>query len=572
VTTTAPSKTQLSDDLRDVRRKLEQLAGEGRVMEIIDLVIELLARMRDTNNALTIRLQNALRELYGKKSQKVSTEQLSSLLAALGHEAPASAAEAASPTAAAEDGTVPQPPEPPKPPQGRGGRSPLPKDLPRRQRKVPVLDAARLCPRCGAERKVIGYRDSGPVLNFVSAHFEVIEELREKLACPRCPEEGVATAPSEKVMDRGRPGPGLLGNILVEKFVDAMPLYRQAQQYERAGVWLSPSTLGDWAAFGLDVLAPVAARILERALHAPYVRADDTGMRVLDRDHPNGVKLGHIWAFVGAEYATDAKDGAEPERPTELVAFHYAPTWKSDHPAALLQHFTGYLQGDGYAGYGAMLRDGTDEPIVPEERRLGCGMHIRAKFEKAAKAGDARAAVALAYFKAIYRIEAICKDEKLSPEARKARRDAEALPRVDELYRWIHEIHPRLVPNTPLYVATQYAINQEAAWRRCFTDGHFEIDNGEVERRLRTVAIGRKNYLFAGSDRGAERLAVAYTVFGCCHMHGVNPLAWATDVIEKLQDGWPMARLDELLPDAWAKRHSAGAEQASQADVTAAAA
>jgi hypothetical protein len=241
---------------------------------------------------------------------------------------------------------------------------------------------------------------------------------------------------------------------------------------------LSPSTLGDWSAFALDALAPVAERMAERVLDSFYLRADDTGMRVLDRDHPAGVKRGHIWAFVGAD----------------LVAFLYAPDWKAKHPAALLQGFTGYLQGDGYAGYGAMLRGGDDgEMIVPEERRLGCGMHIRAKFEKAAKGGDARAAVALSYFKAIYRIEATCKDEALSTEARLAYRQERSLPVVDELYQWIHELHLRLVPATPLYIATQYAINQEAAWRRCFMDGRFEIDNGEVERQLRRVALGRKN-------------------------------------------------------------------------------
>ncbi|XXU79609.1 IS66 family transposase [Sorangium sp. So ce1151] len=436
-----------------------------------------------------------------------------------------------------EQGLVPQPPEPPKPPRGRRGRSPLPAHLPRETRVVPVPEAERKCPQCGADKKCIGHRTS-EVLEFVPAQFRVIEEQREKLACPRCPEQGVTTADSEKVMDRGRPGPGLLASIIVEKFEDAMPLYRQAQQYARFGVSLSPSTLGAWSAFALDVLAPVAKRIQERVLGASYLRADDTGMRVLDQDHPAGVKRGHIWAFVGAE----------------LVAFVYAPDWRAKHPAALLRGFTGYLQGDGYAGYGAMLRgDDGGEVIVPEERRLGCGMHIRAKFEKAAKGGDARAAVALAYFKAIYRTEAACKSEALHAEARLARRQELSLPMVEELYKWIRELHLRLVPRTPLYVATQYAINQEAAWRRCFTDGRFEIDNGELERRIRCVALGRKNYLFAGSDKGAERLAVDYTIFGSRRMHGVNPLAWATDVIGKLQAGWSHERLDELLPDAWAR-------------------
>jgi len=553
VTTQETSPRELPDDLREVRRKLVQLADQGRIDALIDLVVELLARMRESHNALATRLANALRELYGRKSQKVSSETLSSLLAALGEEVPAGAVEAANgapPPAQEADATgsnagqVPQPPEPPKPPRGRGGRSPLPANLPRRPRKVPVANEERRCPQCGGERVCIGYRTS-EVLEFTPAHFEIVEEQREKLACPRCPEEGVATAPSEKVMDRGRPGAGLLAHILVKKFDDAMPLYRQTQEYGRAGVSLSPSTLGDWAAFGIDVLAPVAARIFERVVGMFYVRGDDTRMRVLDRDHPNGVKRGHIWAFVGAE-----------EKPT-LVAFAYAPSWSSDHPAELLQRFTGYFQGDGYAGYAAMLREKSDVPIVPEERRLGCGMHIRAKFEKAAKANDARAAVAIAYFKAIYRIEASCKEEGLSPEERKARRDELSIPHVDELYRWIQELHPRLVPGTLLFEATRYALNQEAAFRRCFTDGRFEIDNGEVERQLRRVAVGRKNYLFAGSDKGAKRLAIAYTVLGSCRMNGVNALEWATDVIGRLQDGWPLERLDELLPDAWARSKAA---------------
>jgi transposase len=540
-TTPSPSTTSTSplpEDLSDVRRTLEQLVAEGRIATMIEIVIELLARMRDSNNALARRLRNALRELYGSKSQKVSTEEIASLLAQLGKDAPEGAVDAMKPPES-NDGNVPQPPEPPKPPSKpkRGGRSPLPKNLPREPRVVPVAEEERLCPHCGAERVCIGYRTS-EVLEFIPASFKIIEERREKRACPRCPDGGVATAPSEKTMDGGRPGPGLVAHILVKKLHDAMPLYRQAQEYARSGVTLSPSTLGEWTAFGLDVLAPIAARICEGVLGDFYVRADDTGLRVLDRDHPDGVKRGHLWAFVGAG----------------SVAFRYAPSWKAEHPAALLQTFTGYLQGDGYAGYAAMLRDDdSGEPIVPDARRLGCGMHIRAKFEKAANAGDARAAVALAYFKAIYRVEAACKDEKLSPEARKARRDEQSMPTVDALYQWVHALHGKLVPSTSLYLATQYAINQEEAFRRCFTDGRFEIDNGEVERRIRRVPLGRKNYLFAGSDKGAERLAVGYTVFETCEMHGVNPLAWATDVIEKLQAGWPKARLDELLPDAWAK-------------------
>jgi transposase len=552
--------TQLPADLSDVRRKLEQLAADGRVSDLIDLVVELLVRMRDSNNALTTRLRNALRELYGRKSQKVSSEQLAQMLAELGLEGSKGTKPEAPPVppgeaAAADDGDgqVPQPPEPPKPPRGRQGRSPLPKNLPREQRIVPVPEAERTCSQCGAAKVCIGHRSS-EILEFVPARFFLIEELREKLACPACPTEGVVTAPSTKVMDRGRPGPGLLAHLLVAKYHDSTPLYRQAQQYERSGISLAPATLGDWTAFGLDVLAPIAGRIFKRLVALTYLHVDDTGLRVLDRDHPNGVKRGHVWAFVG-----------HVEQGIKLAAFRYSPDWKAERPATMLATFAGYLHGDGYAGYGAM-EDDDGEPIVPEERRLGCGMHIRAKFEKAAKANDARGAIALAYFKKIYRIEADCKDEALSFEARQQRRNEQSLPVVDDLYQWIHELHPSLVPKTLLHAATQYALNQEAAWRRCFTDGRFEIDNGEAERNLRRIALGRKNYLFAGSDKGAERLAVAYTIFGSCHLNGVDPLAWCTDVIGKLQAGWPMSRLDELLPDAWAKTSHATADPRVVAD------
>jgi transposase len=543
---------------------LDQLAAEGRITDLIELMLILFVQMRDKNTALSARLSSALRELYGRKSQKVSAEQLFLLFAELGAEVPPGALAAAAGTSPAsgpevgpdqpEQTPAPPPPDPPKRARAGGGRSALPAHLPRETRVVPVAEAERACALCGAEKKCVGHYTS-EILEFVPAQFRVIEEQREKLECPRCPEQGV-TALSEKVMDRGRPGPGLLAIILVEKLEDSMPLYRQMQKYARFGVSLSTSTLGDWSAFGLDVLAPVAERITERVLGTFYVRADDTGLRVQDRAHAEGIKRGHMWAFVGAG----------------LVTFLYAPDWKAKHPAALLQDFSGYLHGDAYAGYGAMLRDDGGELIVPEERRLGCGMHIRSKFEKAAKAGDARAAVALAFFKAIYRIEATCKDDGLTHEARHARRQELSVPIVDELYRWIHDLHPRVVPKSPIHKALVYAVNQEEAWRRCFSDGRFEIDNGEVERQLRRVAIGRKNYLFAGSDKGAERLAIGYTVFGACRMHGVDPLAWATDVIAKMQQGWPRSRLDELMPDVWAKQRASDAAASNNAAATAAAA
>ena len=513
------------------------MAQEGRVEDLIELVMSLLLRVHAENTALAARLQSALRMLYGRRSEKVSAEQIAHMLDALGAEAPDAARDAL------EEDPVPEPPpsdSPPKPPRAHKGRGALPAHLPRKHRVIAVPEAERTCAECGTEKTCIGHIRS-EVLEFVPAQFVVVEEAREKLACPTC-QSGVVAAPSEKVMDRGRPGPGLLAKTIVDKFEDSMPLYRQAKEAERMGVRISPSTLGDWSAFALDVLAPIGHRVKSRVLASMYVRCDDTGLRVLDRDHPQGVKKGHIWAYVG---------GA-------LVACNYTPNWKAEGPGEFLKGFRGFLQGDGYAGFDKALQMHADRDdavqgasLVPSERRLGCGMHIRRKFEEAVNSGEKRAAVALALMKGIYRLEGEYKDRGLSPEERLTERTARSMPLVDELYRWVHDVHGALVPKTLLYKATLYAINQEAAFRRCFTDGRFEIDNGEVERRLRWVALGRKNYLFAGSDKGAERIAIGYTITGSCHMNGVNPLAYMTDVIEKLQSGWPSNRLDELLPDVW---------------------
>lgn len=520
------------EDLANMRKVLVSMAEEKGAESVITILMDLLGQARAHNTQLQVRVEQLLRQLYGRKSEKVSTAQLSLLLQELGEQTPKTAEHETRETTG--EGDVPQPAERPRRLGGRKPRRELPANLPRETKTVPVPAAERICATCGTEKTCIGHLKS-EVLEFVPAHFKVVEILREKVACPKC-ESGVVTAPSDKVMDRGRPGPQLLGNLVTEKFQDSKPLYRQAQSYARYGVSLPESTLGDWCAFGCDVLTPLATRIAQRIIGSDYIQGDDTMLRVLDRDHVNGVKRGHMWAFVAGK----------------LVAFHYAPDWKAERVTGFLRGFTGHLQGDGYAGYEEILEPPEGRPPdVAEGRRLGCGMHLRRKFEEAAKVGDPRGAIALSYFKKLYRIEEACKADGLCREARHARRQAESIPVVEELYRWIYELYPKEVPKTPLHKAMVYAINQEEYWRRCFSDGRFEIDNGEVERQLRRVALGRKNYLFAGSDKGAERIAVAYTILGTCHMNGVNPLAHLGDVIDKLQNGWPQARIDELLPDRW---------------------
>jgi transposase len=516
-------------DLEAVRGLLEGLVEQGRGKEAVGLAVELLGRIRQDNTALERRLFQLLRERYGRKSERVSAEQLKLFLDQIVEDVP----EGAKPA-----GDVPQPKRKPRDPGGHKGRQPLPAHLPREPHDVPVPDSERHCPECGSEKKTIGFVES-EVLEFRPAQFVVEVARREKIACPKC-QAHVSVADDDKLAPRLRPGAGLLADLIVGKWQDSLPLERQADRYKRLDVQLAPSTLGDWVAYGIDALAPIARRITQLVLLSSYIQADDTTLKVLDPERKPAVKRGHIWAFVGMD--------------VKLTAYLYAPDWTAEHPGELLADYTGYLQGDGYAGFDKILErpDEDTEAPFPIERRLGCGMHIRRRFENAAKLGDARGAIAMAFFRKLYATEDACKEEGLSHEQRHQRRQSESLPIVAELYEWVGKLHPTLVPSSKIYDATRYALKQKDAWVRCFTDGRFEIDNGEVERQLRRVSLGRKNYLFAGSDDGAVRAAIAYTVLACCRMHDVDPFAYVRDVLKKLADGWPQAKLDELLPHKWA--------------------
>ena len=511
-----------------VRALLRRLASEGRADDAIEMALGLVSALRTDNTSLRLQLMQAMRARFGRTSEKVSAEQLALFLDQIAEDLP----EGAKP-----DDEVPTPKDKPRGARSRHGKKPLPANLPREPYVVPVPDEARRCDECGGEKKTIGYVRS-EVIEFRPATFVVLVPAREKVACPKC-ETHVSIADDDKLAPAMRPGPGLLAQLIVGKWQDALPIERQADGFKRLGVDLASSTLLDWVAFGVDMLAPIARRITQLVLFSSYIQADDTTLKVLDPEKKPAVKRGHIWAFVGMDVG--------------LTSFLYAPDWSATHPAELLATFTGHLQGDGYAGFEKMLEPPNDEvSVFSEERRLACGMHIRRRFENAAKLGDARGAVALAFFRKIYAVEAACKDEGLTHEQRLVRRQSESLPLAHELYAWMEKLHATLVPSSKIYDATRYALNQKDAWLRCFSDGKFEIDNGEVERHLRRVSLGRKNYLFAGSDKGAVRAAIAYTVLACCRMHDVDPAAYVRDVLRKIGDGWPQSKLDELLPHRWA--------------------
>ena len=233
-----------------------------------------------------------------------------------------------------------------------------------------------------------------------------------------------------------------------------------------------------------------------------------------------------------------------------FASYHYSPDWKHEHPARFLAGCAGYLQTDGYKGYDALTSGATGQAI-----RVGCFMHVRRYFVQAFRAGEHLAAVPLDLIQRLYRVERTSKELGEDAEARQRRRDAESRPLVEELEAWLEEHVGRHPPKTPLGEAVTYLKGQWPTLGVFLSDGRIELDNGAAERALRGIAVGRRNWLFAGSDAGAQRAAILYTVITSAKLHGLEPYAYLRDLLEKLGGGWPHRRLEELMPDRWGQAH-----------------
>jgi transposase len=379
-------------------------------------------------------------------------------------------------------------------------------------------------------------------LEYVPGHVEAHEEVREVLACVPCRKD-VSVAPREELKRKVRAAPSLLAEFLILKCDDALPLHRVREQLIRLGMNVPMSTLGRWWDYVTKLLGPLADVIIGRLLADGYLGVDDTGLLYLeptDKGKKRPGKKGHLWCFVGQG---------------PLVGFRFTRTWDADEIATHLVLADGFVQGDAYAGYGADIEaGGKRRKLVPDHRRLGCFAHARRPFHELVTAKDVRANPALLLFQSLYKLEAEYRERDLDHATRGKERIARSLPLFDKLAAWVHQIQPRLRPKDPLAKAITYFINQEPFLRRCLTDGRFELDTGRVERAIREVAIGRKNFVLTGSPAGAERLATAYTLIESARRAlGTEALrTYLIDIISKLEHGHPLAQLNELLPTAWA--------------------
>lgn len=413
--------------------------------------------------------------------------------------------------------------------KGQPRRQPLPDHLPRDEI---VHDPAPDCAHCGKPLRRLG-EDVREVLDYVPGRFVVRRHVRPKLSCRDCGTVAQAPMPSLPIV-KGVPGPGLLAHVLVSKFADHLPLYRQAQIYEREGVHLDRSTLAGWVGQASALLDPLVEAVGVHVLGGSAIHTDDTPVPVLDPGRGK-TKTGRLWTYVRDErpYGSHAPPAAW---------YRYSEDRKGARPQAHLKDYKGFLHADGYAGYERLYTQGTITEVA-------CLAHVRRKFFDIAEAtGSPVAGEALTRIAALYGIE---KDIRGSPpEHRRIIRQKRAKPLFKDLACWLDTVLPSLPGRSELAKAVRYAITRAKRLEIYLDDGRLAIDNNAAERAIRGVALGRKNWLFAGSDAGGTRAAAMATLIETAKLNDVNPQAWLAHVLSVIADH-PITRIGELLPWHW---------------------
>jgi transposase len=327
-------------------------------------------------------------------------------------------------------------------------------------------------------------------------------------------------------IEKGIPGPGLLAKVIIDKYTDHLPLHRQSQRFAREGVDIPLSTMADWIAKCCLLLEPLYDKLRQMILASGYVQADETPIKVLDSDKKGAAHQGYHWTY---------------QSPGEgLVLFDYRPGRSRSGPAYILRNYKGWLQTDGYSAYDDFEKR---EGIF----LVGCLAHVRRYFEKALDYDKPNAGWVLGRIRELYAVERQARENGLGHEARKALRGEMALPVINELGTWLRDNYKVFLPKSPMGEAVNYFLGRFNYVARYLQDGQLEIDNNLAENAIRPIAIGRKNYMFAGSHEGARRAAMLYSFLGTCKRNGIEPFTWLRGTLTKIQDH-PVNRIGELLP------------------------
>lgn len=538
----ALSTDELPDDIASLKALLLAAraasdAAEAKSASLAAEVDRLTARAERLDHIVSV----LRRAQFGRRSERIADNQIELALEDVEtqHGAEDAAAEKADTVVKAE-GTKAR----------RANRGHLPSHLPREE--VVIEPPSKACPCCGGALHVIG-EDVSERLDKIPARLRVIVMRRPKYACRACQKHGsaddtagIVQAPApNRLIEGGLPTEALVADVLVAKYADHLPLYRQAQILAREGVRIDRSTLAHWVGFAAFELAPLHERLLAILKASTKIFADETRCPVLDPGRGK-TKTGYLWAI-----ARDDRPWGGSDPPA--VAYTYAPGRGAEHANALLAGFSGVLQVDGYAGYDKQTDAGRPGgPLV----LAYCWSHFRRRFYDIAKAGNAPiASEALARIGALYAIE----DEIRGRSAveRRAERQARTQPLVEALRAWLDEQLTRVSGRSPIAEAMRYGTSHWQGLCHFLDDGRIEIDTNVVERSIRPIALSRKNALFAGSDEGGANWAIIASLIETAKLNGVNPHAWLADTLTKLVNRWPASRIEDLMPWAYSKAFAA---------------
>jgi transposase len=519
----APEPTSITSpfapDRADVRAWLEKMIKALKFAELITAILALICRMGEINLDLTKQLAHLRRAR--PRSETLKRLEGQHLLPFM-IDAPA--------LLPSRKGT--KEPKPKKSRKGNHpGRSAPPAHLPRVEVINAVPPAQRICPLCGREMTTVGH-ETCEIIEVQPARIYVIARKDERVACPHDDTIVSAQTPPQ-IVERGKLGDTLIVEAVADKFVEHQPTERQSRRFLRAGVDIAPQTLGRSMAANIDLLKPIAGGICTETKACPLLATDASGLPVLDQDHPLGIRNGTMWCWIGSQ---------------KWVTFFYAKSGDSQSVKDFLgEDLCRTVQCDGTSIITFLEKAGGKRP--------GCWAHGRRRFVVCARSGDALAYVPLRMIRRIFAVERLSAMHGETPDARLLRRREHSAPVLDELRAWLDEQSKVIPPKTPLGNAIGYLLRQ---WHRLIlflTDGRIELTNNRVERELRSLVLGRKNWLFAYGDLGGERTATILTIVGTCIAHRINPRAYLHVVTKLIVNGWPSARLRELLPDRIGELH-----------------
>ena len=409
------------------------------------------------------------------------------------------------------------------------GRNAIPDDIYCEEIVLEPSEEEKRCGCCGGEKKCIGQEET-KILDYKPAVLFGKKYIRPKYVCSGCPDQGVTTAllPSRPI-EKGVAGNGLLAYLLISKYVDHLPLYRLELIFKRYNVHINRSTMVGWIAQVCKCLALIYDTMGSELLKSTYLQSDETPLKVQDRSKKKKCHHGYLWPYT---------DGS-------MIVFEYCKSRSRDGPNTFLKDFSGYLQTDDYAGYNEIAEKGG-------VTRLLCWAHARRKFVEAEDTDPDYVKNVLIHIAKLYAVEKYCREKKLTSEERYKIRQIDVPTYLKELKELLQNPGKTILPKSPVASAVSYTLSNWSMLIRYLEEGRLEIDNNRIENAIRPVALGRKNWLFAGSHEGAERLAILYSIFGTCKMNNINPYEYIKDVLDRVMD-YPSHKIKDLTPVEWKK-------------------